>query len=647
VEILPSVAERLLKEHLIEGEFKVGEEIGIKIETTLTQDATGTMAYLQFEAMKLDRVQTELSVSFVDHNTLQTDFKNADDHKYLQSVAAKYGIKFSRPGNGICHQVFLERFARPGKTLIGSDSHTPTAGGMGMIAIGAGGLDVAIAMGGGLFYLKTPKIIGIKLTGELPDFVSAKDIILEVLRKIGVKGGVGKILEYFGPGLKTLSVPERSTITNMGAETGATTSIFPSDEITKEFLKLQGREEQWIEIPEGSDKDYDEVIEINLSELVPLVSKPHSPGKVVPISEIEGLNVDQVAIGSCTNSSLKDMLTVAALLKDKKIHKNIVLGISPGSRQVFNELAKNDGLADIISAGARILETACGPCIGMGFAPKTDAICVRTFNRNFFGRSGTKSAEVYLVSPETAVATAILGKLTDPRKLKDYPKIKLPSKLEIDDSMILEPASYPNSVDIIRGPNIAPLPEFEPLPENISIKVLIKVEDNITTDHIMPAGAKILPFRSNLPKISEFVFEQIDSTFSNRALEAKKSGGGTIIAGENYGQGSSREHAALAPMFLGIETVITKSFARIHRDNLINFGIIPFTFVNEDDYNRLKTNDTLEIRGVSEALKNNINPIEVKNTTQDFEFDVSYDLSEREREIILAGGKLNYTKNLS
>ena len=644
---MPSVAERLLKEHLIEGEFKVGEEIGIKIETTLTQDATGTMAYLQFEAMKLDRVQTELSVSFVDHNTLQTDFKNADDHKYLQSVAAKYGIKFSRPGNGICHQVFLERFARPGKTLIGSDSHTPTAGGMGMIAIGAGGLDVAIAMGGGLFYLKTPKIIGIKLTGELPDFVSAKDIILEVLRKIGVKGGVGKILEYFGPGLKTLSVPERSTITNMGAETGATTSIFPSDEITKEFLKLQGREEQWIEIPEGSDKDYDEVIEINLSELVPLVSKPHSPGKVVPISEIEGLNVDQVAIGSCTNSSLKDMLTVAALLKDKKIHKNIVLGISPGSRQVFNELAKNDGLADIISAGARILETACGPCIGMGFAPKTDAICVRTFNRNFFGRSGTKSAEVYLVSPETAVATAILGKLTDPRKLKDYPKIKLPSKLEIDDSMILEPASYPNSVDIIRGPNIAPLPEFEPLPENISIKVLIKVEDNITTDHIMPAGAKILPFRSNLPKISEFVFEQIDSTFSNRALEAKKSGGGTIIAGENYGQGSSREHAALAPMFLGIETVITKSFARIHRDNLINFGIIPFTFVNEDDYNRLKTNDTLEIRGVSEALKNNINPIEVKNTTQDFEFDVSYDLSEREREIILAGGKLNYTKNLS
>jgi aconitate hydratase len=644
---MPSVAEKLLKKHLIEGEFKIGEEIGIKIDTTLTQDATGTVAYLQFEAMKLEKVITELSVSFVDHNTLQTDSRNVDAHRYLASLASKYGIKFSKPGNGICHQVFLERFARPGKTLIGSDSHTPTAGGMGMLAIGTGGLDVAVAMGGGLFYLKAPKIIGIKLIGALPDFLSAKDVILEVLRRIDVNGGVSKILEYFGSGVKSLTVPERATITNMGAETGATTSIFPSDEITKEFLKLQGREDQWNEIPAGSDGDFDEIIEIDLSELVPLVAKPHSPGNVVPISEIEGLKVDQVAIGSCTNSSLKDMMMVGALLKGQKIHKNIDLGISPGSRQVLDELKKNGNLGDIVSAGGRILETVCGPCIGMGFFPKANAVCVRTFNRNFLGRSGTKSAEIYLTSPETAVATAIHGVLTDPRKLGEYPNIKLPEKIEIDDSMIIEPAEDPSKVEIIRGPNIAPLPEFKPLNNDISIKVLIKVEDNITTDHILPAGAKILPLRSNLPKISEFVFEQIDATFTARALDSKNEGGGVIVGGENYGQGSSREHAALAPMYLGIKAVITKSFARIHRDNLINFGIIPFIFNDANDYKKLQNGDILEIKDIKNAITENIKPIKVRNSTQGYDFDLSYDLSDRERRIILAGGKLNYTKNLS
>ncbi|MHA1512206.1 MAG: aconitate hydratase, partial [Promethearchaeota archaeon] len=498
----------------------------------LTQDATGTMAYLQFEAMKMDHVKTELSVSFVDHNTLQTDFKNPDDHRYLQSVASKFGIKFSRPGNGICHQVFLERFATPGKTLVGSDSHTPTAGGMGQIAIGVGGLDVAVAMGGGLFYLKTPKILGIKLTGKLPEYVTAKDVILEVLRILTVKGGRGKILEYFGPGIKTLSVPERATITNMGAETGATTSIFPSDEITKEFLKLEGREDQWVEIPEGSEPDYDEIMEINLSELEPMVAKPHSPGNVVKLSEIYGMKVDQVAIGSCTNSSLKDLETVGALLKGKKIHPNTVLGISPGSKQVMMQIAKDGALANIISAGARVFESACGPCIGMGFAPKTDAIIVRTFNRNFFGRSGNKSAQAYLVSPEVAVATAVYGEITDPKKLGAYPKFEFPDEIEIDDSMILEPAEDGSKIEIIRGPNIAPLPDFLPLPEAFTnIKVVIKVEDDITTDHIMPAGAKILPLRSNLPEISKYVFEQVDPDFPKRALEAKAQGGCAIIAG--------------------------------------------------------------------------------------------------------------------
>ncbi|MFX0013043.1 MAG: aconitate hydratase [Promethearchaeota archaeon] len=636
-----SITKKILEDHIVEGKFVIGEEIGIRIDHTLTQDATGTMAYLQFEAMGLDKVKTELSVSIVDHNTLQTDFKNPDDHRYLQSVAAKYGIMFSRPGNGICHQVFLERFARPGKTLIGSDSHTPTAGGMGSIAIGAGGLDVAVAMGGGLFYLKTPKIVGVKLTGSLQDYVTAKDVILEVLRRISVKGGVGKILEYYGPGVKTLSVPERATITNMGAETGATTSIFPSDEVTRDFLKWQKREDQWVELPEGIDDDYDEIIEINLSELEPLVAKPHSPGDVVPLSEVVGMKVDQVAIGSCTNSSLKDMLTAAALLKGRKIHPNTVLGISPGSRQVLMELAKNGSLADMIKAGARILETACGPCIGMGFAPKTNGTVARTFNRNFYGRSGTKSANAYLVSPEVAVAAAVFGEFTDPRKLGDYPKIEMPPAIEIDDSMILQPSDKPEEVEIIRGPNIAPLPEFYAMPDDFQIKVLIKTEDNITTDHIMPAGAKILPLRSNLPEISKYVFEQVDPTFPERALESKKEGGGIIIGGDNYGQGSSREHAALAPMYLGIKAVLTKSFARIHRDNLINFGILPLSFANTADYDKIKENDILEIKGVRKALESNESVV-IHNITQGFDIKTSYDLSERDRKILLAGGTLSY-----
>ncbi|MHA2246865.1 MAG: aconitate hydratase [Candidatus Hodarchaeales archaeon] len=636
-----SIAKKILEEHLVEGKFKIGEEIGIRIDHTLTQDATGTMAYLQFEAMGLEKVKTELSVSIVDHNTLQADFKNPDDHRYLQSVAAKYGIMFSRPGNGICHQVFLERFARPGKTMIGSDSHTPTAGGIGAIAIGAGGLDVAVAMGGGPFYLKTPKIVGVKLTGSLPDYITAKDVILEVLRRISVKGGVGKILEYYGPGVKTLSVPERATITNMGAETGATTSIFPSDEITQEFLKWQKREDQWVEISAGTDEDYDEIIEINLSEIEPLVSKPHSPGDVAPLSEVEGMKVDQVAIGSCTNSSLKDMLTAAALLKGKKIHSDTVLGISPGSRQVLMELAKDGSLADMITAGARILETACGPCIGMGFAPKTNATIARTFNRNFYGRSGTKSANAYLVSPEVAVAAAVFGEFTDPRKLGDYPKIKIPAVIEIDDSMILKPSDKPEEVEIIRGPNIAPLPEFQALPDDFRFKVLIKTEDNVTTDHIMPAGAKILPLRSNLPEISKYVFEQVDPTFPERALESKEEGGGIIIGGDNYGQGSSREHAALAPMYLGIKTVLTKSFARIHRDNLVNFGILPLSFANIADYDKIEENDVLEIKGVRKTLEEN-QPIIIRDVTQGFDIETSYDLSERDRQILLAGGKLSY-----
>ncbi|MFO8017934.1 MAG: aconitate hydratase [Promethearchaeia archaeon] len=644
---MTSVARKIIKEHIVEGEFEIGEEIGLQIDNTLTQDATGTMAYLQFEAMKLDKIHTDLSVSFVDHNTLQTDFKNPDDHRYLASVAAKYGIYFSRPGNGICHQVFLERFATPGKTLIGSDSHTPTAGGMGMLAIGAGGLDVAVAMGGGPFYINTPEILGIKLIGTLPDYVSAKDIILEVLRRLDVKGGVGKILEYFGPGVKTLTVPERATITNMGAETGATTSIFPSDEKTKEFLELEEREDHWIEIPEAEEDDFDEVIVIDLSKVEPLIAKPHSPGNVVPLTELEGMMVDQVAIGSCTNSSLKDMLTVSALLENKEIDKETVLGITPGSRQVLLELGKRGGLQNMISAGARILESACGPCIGMGFAPKSNGITVRTFNRNFYGRSGTKSAKIYLTSPEAAVAAAIFGEIKHPKNLGTYPSIDLPSQIEIDDSLIIEPPEDASQVEIERGPNIAPLPDFDPLPESFDhLKILIKLEDNITTDHIMPAGAAILPYRSNLPKISEYVFTQIDSSFSERALEAKQEGGTVIVGGENYGQGSSREHAALAPMYLGIKAVLCRSFSRIHRDNLVNFGILPLVFRDTEDYEKLKVDDILHIKNVRSALLSEEGLISIQNITQNYEFKARYNLSEREIQILLAGGKLNYTKKL-
>ncbi len=642
-----SVAKSILAKHVAVGDSKLvpGNAIGIKIDRTLTQDATGTMAYLQFEAMGLDKVKTELSVSVVDHNMLQSDFKNADDHLYLQSVAAKYGILFSRPGNGICHQVFLERFSKPGATLIGSDSHTPTSGGVGMISIGAGGLDVAVAMGGGLFYITVPKIMGIKLTGKLRDLVSAKDIILEVLRRIGVKGGRGYILEYFGPGLKSLSVTERATITNMGTETGATTSIFPSDEITKEFFKLQQREDDWVSIPAGQEDDFDEVIEIDLNKLEPMIAKPHSPGNVVPLSELEGKPVDQVAIGSCTNSSIKDMAMVAALLEGKIVHSRTTLGISPGSRQVLQYLAEKGMLANIISSGGRILESGCGPCIGMGFAPPTGSVSIRTFNRNFRGRSGTIDSEAYLVSPEVAVAAAVFGKITDPRKLGAYPKIEMPTSINIDDSMILEPSDNPEDIEIIRGPNIQPLPKAIPLPEKLpKLNALIKVEDDITTDHIMPAGAKILPLRSNLPKISEFVFSQVDTTFATRALESKETGGGIIIAGENYGQGSSREHAALAPMYLGIRVVAVKSFARIHKANLINVGILPVEFVDSDGFDKIDAGDSLEIAGIRTALEKGEKTLAIRNTTKNIDIPVTYELSERERKIMLAGGLLNYTK---
>ncbi len=645
---MTSIARKILEEHIVEGSWEIGKEIGIKVDQTITQDATGTMAYLQWEAMKMDRVQTEQSVSFIDHNTLQTDFKNPDDHRYLQSVAKKYGIYLSRPGNGIIHQVNLERFGRPGKTLIGSDSHTPTAGGIGSIAIGVGGLDVAVALGGGSFYLKTPKIMGIKLTGELQPYITAKDVILEVLRRIDVKGGVGYILEYFGPGVKTLGVPERATITNMGAETGATTSIFPSDEITKAFLELEQRGEHWVELPAGTDEDYDEIMEINLSQLEPLIAKPHSPGNVVPLSELAGMKVDQVAIGSCTNSSLKDLWTVAKLLEGKTVHEDAVLGISPGSRQVINELAKSGLMANFYRAGARMLENACGPCIGIGFAPRTDGIRLCTFNRNFFGRSGVKSANIYLCSPEVAVAAAVFGEITDPRKLGEYPNFQFPSEIEINDSMIIKPLSPEESakVEIVRGPNIAPLPDFEPLPDAFPhIEVTIKVEDNITTDHIMPAGAKILPLRSNLPKISEHVFEQIDEGFHSRALEAKGKGGGAIVGGENYGQGSSREHAALAPMYLGIKLKLVKSYARIHKDNLVNFGILPLLFKNPEDYDKVEAGDVLSVKGLHAALKNNAD-IVVKNETNGNEIPATYNLSDREREVILAGGKLTYTRKM-
>ncbi len=634
---------KILKKHLVDGELKPGTEIGIRIDHTLTQDATGTMAYLQFEALGLKKVKTKLSVSYVDHNTLQSGFENADDHLYLQSVAAKYGIYFSRPGNGICHQVHLERFAVPGMTLLGSDSHTPTAGGLGMIAIGAGGLDVAVAMGGGPFYLPCPRVVGVKLTGKLRPWVSAKDIILKVLQILTVKGGVGNIIEYFGPGVASLSVPERATITNMGAELGATTSVFPADKTTKRFLESQGRAKAFKEMGPDDDAEYDKLVEIDLDKLEPLIAQPHSPDNVVPVRKIAGTEAVQVCIGSCTNSSLRDLTMVGTALNDKTVAPNLSLTISPGSKQVFKMACDNGSISNMIAAGARILESACGPYIGMGQSPPSGGVSVRSFNRNFVGRSGTKDAQVYLASPETCVATAIKGKITDPRKLGEFPKIRLPKSFLIDDRSILKPSRKPEKVEIKRGPNIAPLPTRGAMPKSIKSKVLLVLGDNITTDHIMPAGAKILPFRSNIPKISEFVYFYVDDTFAARAKEA---GSSTVIGGENYGQGSSREHAALAPMYLGLRFVLVRSFARIHKTNLVNFGIIPLQFANEDDYSKIKQDDILRIDNVPSQLRAG-KDLTVVNETQGYEFKATYDLSSRQVEILCEGGLLNYTKNRS
>jgi len=633
-----TITEKILDRHIIEGEKKAGAEVALRIDNTLTQDATGTMAYLQFEAIGIDRVRTEFSVSFVDHNMLQTDYKNADDHRFLQSVAQRYGIYFSKPGNGICHQVFLERFAKPGNTLIGSDSHTPTAGGIGCFAMGAGGLDVACAMAGAPFRIKYPKIVGIHLKGKLQPWVSAKDVILEVLRRLDVKGGVGKVLEYFGEGVKTLSVTDRATITNMGTETGATTSIFPSDEVTRAFLKSQGREEQWIELLPDENAEYDEVIEIDLSTLEPMVALPHSPGNVVKVREAGRIKVDQVAIGSCTNSSLRDLKVVANALKDRTVCSDLHVTVSPGSRQVVEHLIESGEFRYLVRAGVRILENACGPCIGMGAAPNSGGVSVRTFNRNFKGRSGTADAEVYLVSPETAVATAITGYLTDPRELGEFPIFTMPEKFFINDNMIIKPLPEEEAkkVQIVRGPNIAPLPVFEPIGDTLAGKVLIKVDDNITTDHIMPAGAKVLPLRSNIPEISKYVFENLDSNFYHKARE---NNGGFIVGGENYGQGSSREHAALAPKYLGVMAVIAKSFARIHQANLINFGIVPLTFANPDDYNGIDEMDELEV-----YIGDLQGECTLYNRTKGTEIKLAHSLSRLDAEILKAGGKLPWIK---
>ncbi len=633
-----TITEKILRQHIVEGKAAAGEVAALKIDHTLTQDATGTMAYLQFEAIGIGRVKTELSVSFVDHNTLQTDFKNSDDHLFLQSAAQKYGIHFSRPGNGICHQVFLERFARPGKTLIGSDSHTPTAGGIGSFAMGAGGLDVAAAMAGETFRIKYPAVVGVKLTGKLTDWVSAKDVILEVLRRINVNGGVGKVLEYFGPGVKNLTVPDRATITNMGTETGCTTSLFPSDEITRSFLEAQGRGEHWQEIVPDENAEYDEVIEINLSELEPLVALPHSPGNVKTVREVAGLKVDQVAIGSCTNSSLKDLKVVAHALKGKTVSQNLHLNISAGSRQVVEHLIDSGEMKYLIQAGARVLENTCGPCIGMGAAPCSKGVSVRTFNRNFEGRSGTKDAEVYLVSPEVAAATALTGVLTDPRDLGEYPEFEMPEKFFVNDNMIIRPQPFEEakSIKVHYGPNIKPLPAFPPLPDVFRGEALIKLGDNITTDDIMPAGAKILPLRSNIPEISKYVLEAVDNNFYQRAVEKN---GGFIIAGDNYGQGSSREHAALGPKHLGIKAVIVKSFARIHLANLINFGIVPLTFENPDDYDKIEAGDSLEVE-----IGNLQSEVFLHNMTKGTKIKLLHTLSELDAEILKMGGKLSWIK---
>lgn len=635
------IAEKIIFKHLVSGNMEKGNEISIKIDQTLTQDSTGTMAYLQFEAIGIPRVKTYKSLAYIDHNTLQTGFENADDHNYIKSAAAKYGIYFSRPGNGICHQVHLERFGVPGMTLLGSDSHTPTGGGIGMLAIGAGGLDVAVAMGGGAYYLPMPAICKVELTGKLKPWVTAKDVILEVLRRLTVKGGVGKIMEYVGEGVKSLTVPERATITNMGAELGATTSIFPSDDVTKAFLKAQGRSEDFLRIEPDPDAVYNESIIINLSELKPLAAKPHSPDNISPISEIAGLKVDQVAIGSCTNSSFMDLMKVAKILKGNKVHPDVSLVIAPGSRQVLTMLARNGALADMVTAGARILETACGPCIGMGQSPATDAVSLRTFNRNFEGRSGTASAKVYLVSPETAAVSAIKGVITDPESFGEAPVVEMPELFKLDDSMIIPPKESGEDVCIIRGPNIKPFPVNSAFPDLIQGKVLSKLGDNITTDHIMPSDSKLLPFRSNIPYLSYFCLRPCDPEFP---LKARNNGGGFIVGGINYGQGSSREHAALVPLELKVKGVIAKSFARIHMANLINSGILPMVFINAEDYDKIKEMDELVIENAREKLVSGI--IQIKNNTQDYIFNVKVDLSERLTGILLDGGLLNHVRNM-
>ena len=640
-----TLTEKILKNHIVDGEFVKGTEIGIKIDQTLTQDATGTMAYLEFEAIGIPRVKTERSVAYIDHNTLQSGFENADDHRFIGSVAKKHGIYFSRPGNGICHQVHLERFGVPGKTLIGSDSHTPTGGGIGMIAIGAGGLDVAVAMGGGAYYITYPKIVKVNLTGKLLPGSSAKDVILEVLKRMSVKGGVGKVIEYTGEGVKSLSVPERATITNMGAELGATTSIFPSDDVTKAFLKAQKREDVWVPLAADEDAEYDEFIDIDLSKIEPAAACPHMPDNVKSVTEIGSMKIDQVCIGSCTNSSYQDMMKVANILKGKTVHPDVSLSIAPGSKQVLNMLAENGALSWMIDAGARILESACGPCIGMGQSPNSGGISLRTFNRNFEGRSGTKDGQIYLVSPETAAVSAITGVLTDPRTY-NMPKIKMPKKFIINDNMVEPPApeSEMDKVEILRGPNIKPYPETAPLADDLECACSLKVEDNITTDHIMPAGAKILPLRSNIPKISEHCFTVCDENFPSRAKELGKS---IIVGGANYGQGSSREHAALAPLYLGVKIVLVKSFARIHRSNLMNAGILPLTFANESDYEKISQGDILSCHGLVEAVKTGAD-IEIENKTTGEKILCKSDLSDRAKDIILAGGLLDYTReNLS
>ena len=634
-----TIAQKIIKEHLISGEMVVGNEIALRIDQTLTQDATGTMAYLEFEAIGIPRVRTKLSVAYIDHNTLQSGFENADDHRYIQSVAKKFGLRFSRPGNGICHQVHLERFGVPGMTLIGSDSHTPTAGGIGMLAFGAGGLDVAVAMGGGAYYITMPKMYKVNLTGKLQPWVSAKDVSLEILRILSVKGGVGAIIEWGGEGVKTLSVPERATITNMGTELGATTSIFPSDETTKAFLESQGRGDAYVPLSSDDDAVYDRIIDINLSELKPLLACPHSPDNIKSAEELSGIKVDQVCIGSCTNSSLRDMLRVASMLKGKKIDDSVSLSVSPGSKQVLSMLADCGALSDILASGARVLECACGPCIGMGFSPNSAGVSLRTFNRNFEGRSGTKDAQVYLVSPEVAVASALTGYITDPRTLGDYQEIEMPEAFKIDDSAVIMPASEEEAKDleIVRGPNIKPFPETKPLENKIEAKLTLKVGDNITTDHIMPAGAKILPYRSNIPFLSKFCFAVCDEGFAERA---KANGSSIIVGGSNYGQGSSREHAALVPLYLGVKAVVAKSFARIHAANLVNAGILPLTFENPDDYDKFNQDDELVLENVFEGMQSGKIILKSKN----YEAVLNCSYTTRQIDILKAGGLLAYTK---